>query len=183
MIGVADTCFIIDWSKYSNREVLFKLFNKVLILKQVLDEVRREETLNYIVQKMMTEQIEFYEPSTLVLREADEIVRRSISIPHLRRVDLPEALCIAIGRGYGYVVLTENLGAYYFVKHEDRYKHVIIWRSIDVLREAYLKGFLHGDPLNIIEEYQRETKHVFSKREINRFIELVSRRKHERGTN
>jgi len=46
MMSVADTCFLIDWSRFSLRDILFELFDVVAVPEQVLAEVRREETLS-----------------------------------------------------------------------------------------------------------------------------------------
>jgi len=40
--AIADTCFLIDWSYWSHRNVLFKLFRAVFVPEVVLREVKSE---------------------------------------------------------------------------------------------------------------------------------------------
>ncbi|RLG52018.1 MAG: hypothetical protein DRN99_07960 [Thermoproteota archaeon] len=56
MIAVCDTCFLIDWARYSRRELVFKAFRRLLTPKQVLDEVVSERTLEFIVGEMAKRQ-------------------------------------------------------------------------------------------------------------------------------
>jgi hypothetical protein len=46
LFAIADTCFLIDWSYWRYRDVLFELFKTVFIPENVLREVKSENTLD-----------------------------------------------------------------------------------------------------------------------------------------
>jgi len=169
-MAVADTCFIIDWARYTRSRVLFQVFDRVLVPRQVLDEVRREPTVAFVAEGLARGHLAYYEPTPDALREADELVLKSLSTPSLRRVDLPEAVCLVMGRRLGFVVLTENLGAIALARSLDEYRGVEVWRSIDVLREAFRRRLLTGDPREEVERFSRETKHVFREEEVEEVV-------------
>jgi len=170
LIAVADTCFIIDWARYSNRHVLFKVFNRVLIPRQVLDEVRSEATIDFLATGLAEGGLVYYEPTPEVIVEADELVREILAKPALRRVELPEAVCLVMGRRYGYIVLTENLGALMAVKGLARLKGVTVWRTLEVLAQAFKQGYLKGDFKAEVAKFSRETMHIFREEDVERAL-------------
>jgi len=47
-----------------------------------------------------------------IVEFATRIMEKSRLIPGLRGVDLPEGICLAVGKRRGYFVLTENRGGF-----------------------------------------------------------------------
>jgi len=173
MIAVSDTCFLIDWARFSLRDCIFSLFNKILIPKQVLDEIASSTTVDFLSNYMARGKLVYYEPTQDLMREADELVRKSIELSYLRRIDLPEAICLTLGKRYGYVVLTENLGAFAITKVDESFKNVRVWRSLEVLIEAYKVKAIKGDIEEILKRYSEETKHIFDDGEVKRMISCL----------
>jgi|GEM_PF-2337263 predicted nucleic acid-binding protein len=166
-IGVIDTSFLIDWAKYSKRYLLSKVYDKIIMLSKILDEIKSEDTLIYIVSEMERQFFIYVDVTSQIENRAMEIINQSLKI---KRVDLPEALCIAYAEKFGYDVLTENMGAIRFPSFVKRVK------AIDVLVEMY-SGCLINDLKEELENYMRETKHRYSDEEIWRVISTTRKRR------
>ena len=177
MIAIADTCFLIDWSRFGLRDLLFQLFDVVAVPEQVLAEVRSEGTLLWIARQMGLEKLQLFTPTPRQLDEANRLVRCSYEIPGIRRIDLPEAICLVVGREHGFVVLTENRGALMIKEILPELSDVVIRRSLEVLRTCMIQGLIrvHGENeiRRVFERYERETLHVFPRGELEKAIEEV----------
>ncbi|BDB99120.1 hypothetical protein [Saccharolobus caldissimus] len=90
-----------------------------------------------------------------------ELVNWSKTVP-IKSLDYPEAYCIAVARDNNYIVLTENGGAYFSQRYLNNVK---IWRAFEVLLELYKRGLIN---ITEFETYQRETLHIFPKRDIEK---------------
>jgi len=167
LIAVCDTCFLIDWARYSRRELVFKAFRRLLTPKQVLDEVVSERTLGFIVGEMAKGRAVLYEPLPPVLDEASRLIRFSIEAEFARRIDLPEAICLAVARNTGYTVLTENTAALTLPRILRDYSGVKVWRALELLKEAHRRGLIE-DFKRELENYCKETKHTYPLEEAER---------------
>ncbi|MGC8582950.1 MAG: hypothetical protein ACP5MH_04395 [Thermoproteus sp.] len=96
---------------------------------------------------------------------ARRVVSLSRSLP-ARGVDLPEAVCLAAGLRFGYVVLTENGGAVMAPSFLDELRPVKVMRALDVLNELARAG--HVDLREEVARYQAETGHRFARRDLRR---------------
>jgi predicted nucleic acid-binding protein len=168
--AIADTCFLIDWSYWSHRNVLFKLFRAVFVPEVVLREVKSERAVEWIAAMLASGQLALYTETSDVVGLATRIVERSRLVPGLRGVDLPEAICLAVGKLREYVVLTENRGAIMAVDFLEELSGVVIWRALEVVKEAIRRGFITGDPRQVFKLYEEETKHRFSRAELEAVI-------------
>ena len=160
MIGSIDTCFLIDWARYSRRGILEEIFEYCFITEDVLDEVRSDMTIAYVSHLLAEGFLVFYP----FRRELEPLVRRLVDIsardPRIRVLDPPEAYALAIGVREGAVVLTENKGVLSLVKLYPEYSGVRVWRSLEVLREAYNRGLVESLEEEL-RRYERETGHRF----------------------
>jgi predicted nucleic acid-binding protein len=170
-IGVIDTSFLIDWARYSKRDLLSKVYDKIIILSKILDEIKSEITLIYVVSEMEKQFFIYVDITSQIENRAMEIVNQSLKS---KRVDLPEALCLAYAENFGYDVLTENMGAIRFPSLVKKIK------AIDVLAEMYANCLI-DDLKEEIENYMRETKHKYSDEEIWRVINTTRKRKGGQG--
>ena len=57
-------------------------------------------------------------------------------MPGLRRLDMPEAVCLIIGKNFNFVVLTENRGALMMAEALPDLSGVKVWRALEVLKEC-----------------------------------------------
>ncbi len=176
--AVADTCFLIDWARYRGRNVLFRLFKTVFVPEQVLEEVRSDNTISWIAEAMARDDLSLYTPTTSEVEEAMRLVEESRLHPRLPALDIPEALCLVVGRRRGYVVLTENRAALLAPGILSEYSGVTVWRSLEVLLNAVLTGALEpdcGDPEKPFREYSEDTLHVFPSKALRKAVEEVIR--------
>ncbi|MGC9104392.1 MAG: DNA-binding protein [Candidatus Methanodesulfokora sp.] len=161
MICSIDTCFLIDWSKYSGRDLLKRLFDYGFVVDEVLEEVKSENTLAYLSSLLAEGFLVIYP----FKREIEPIVRAVVDTsardPRVRTLDPPEAYALAIGIREVAVVLTENRGVMNIVRLYPEFS-ATVWRSYEILRRGYELTFIS----NFEEElrrYERETGHRFQK--------------------
>ena len=160
MICSIDTCFLIDWSRYSRRDLLRKLFDYGFVIEEVLNEVKSEKTLTYLSSLLAEGFLVIYP----FRREIEPIVRAVIDAsardPRIRTLDPPEAYALAIGIREGAVVLTENKGVFNMVKFYPEFSSTV-WRSYEVLKRAHELKFINLE--EELSRYERETGHRFQK--------------------
>ncbi len=176
--AIADTCFLIDWSSYRRKDILFKLFRVVFVPEQVLDEIQSEETITWIARSLARGVLSLYTPTREEIEEAYTLIEKSHLHPQMPSMDLPEALCLAVGRRRGYTVLTENRAALLAPRLLSEYRDVRVWRALEVLVEAARRGILTVDcsnPGSIFEEYRTDTFHIFPRRALEEAIRVVRR--------
>ena len=174
--AIADTCFLIDWAHYRNRDLLFKLFKVVYVPENVLNEVRSERTISWISRALSNDYLALYTPMGDEINEARRLIELTRLKPEVPSVDLPESLCLVIGRRRGYVVLSENRGAVLAPKILDEYKNVTVWRALELLYNAILRGFLKPNcskPESVFEEYSSDTFHLFPSKALDYVIKEV----------
>jgi len=177
--AIADTCFLIDWARYRDRDILFKVFNVVFIPETVLREVKSEGTITWIASRLTENKLALYTEVEDEVEEARRLVEISRRIPHTLPIDLPEAICLVVGKVRGYVVLTENKGAIMISEVINEYRDVVVWRALEVLLTAHLTGVLNvdcSDPLKHFTEYQEDTLHIFPRKDVTEVRSLIESR-------
>jgi hypothetical protein len=165
--AIADTSFIIDWVKYSRSKLLFKAFHVVYMPESVLAEVRSEGSLTWISEGLEEGGLAIFPELPDVSREALNLVARSRRLP-IRPVDYPEAFCLVAGRRLNLVVLTENGGAIALRDYDPEYSNVEVWEGIDVLYKLWKSKYVNSFK-DELELYQRETKRIYSRRDLARY--------------
>ncbi len=174
--AIADTCFLIDWVRYRYRDILSRLFKTVFVPEEVLREIKSEDTITRVSRGLARDYLSLYTVSRYEIEEARRLIELSHRHPQLPSIDLPEALCIVIGRARGYIVLTETRGALYVPRLINEYRDVIIWRSLELIVNAILNNILDIDcsnPEQVFREYTHDTLHIFPTRALNKAIEVV----------
>jgi len=163
--AIADTSFLIDWARYSRRDLLWRLFDVVHLPESVLAEIYSEGTLAWIVDGLASRRMALFTETEDVVDLARRIVSLSRALP-ARGVDLPEAVCLAAGLKFGYVVLTENGGAVMAPSFLNELSPVKVMRALDVLHALAQAG--HIGLRDEVARYQVETGHRFAKRDLRR---------------
>ena len=178
-IAIIDTCFLIDWIKYRNKDILFKIFNVIYVPEEVLREIVSENTLREIVHYLSEGKLILYTPTRDVVSEAYRLMNFVNSLKWVRTIEYPEAICLAVGYLYGYIVITENRGAIQIPEIVPGYERVIVWRSLEILKEAILRRLIHVSNVQDLErvfyEYEKDTKHYFPRKELKQVIEELIR--------
>ena len=167
MIAIADTSFVIDWVKYSKRELLFQLFDLIYLPESVFNEVKSENTLLWIAKGLEDNRIAIFPEIPQIRDEALRLVYETRRLP-VRAVDYPEAYCVVVGKSLGYTVLTENGGAVALVRYYKEYNNVKVMRALEVLIELKNRGVI-SDIKAEVERYTRETGHSFSNRDLSKY--------------
>jgi len=176
--AIADTCFLIDWARFRRRDIIFKVFRTVFIPESVIREVVSENTISWISKWLAKRGLSLYTESADELEEARLLVVRTRRIPQIIPVDVPETLCLVVGRKYGYVVLTENRGAIMATEVIEELSNVKVWRSLELLVEAVKSGVLKVDcdnPEKVFREYMEDTLHIFPRNDYSKAVAEVVR--------
>jgi len=176
-LAISDTCFIIDWSYYRKRRILNELFQTVLLPEQVLEEVEDEKVISWISKNLASGKMLLFTPSPLDLRRAEELMLEVASRPYMRKIEIPEALCLVVGFRLNAVVLTENRGALLVPRMIKEWERVKVWRALETIKEAIKRGYVRvsneEDIKRVFEEYERDTRHIFPRRDLIKAIEEV----------
>ncbi|ACB39269.1 hypothetical protein [Pyrobaculum neutrophilum] len=161
MEAIADASFLIDWSRYGGRDLLFRIFDVVHIPESVLREIKHPPAVDWVAEKLAEGALALFTETSEVEARAREVMAASRRRP-LKAVDYPEAVCLAAGLMYGYVVLTENGGAYFAPQVLNL--NVTVWRAFEVLVEGWRRGLVR-DIEEELRRYERETLHLFRRRD------------------
>ncbi|MCU7787828.1 DNA-binding protein [Pyrobaculum sp. 3827-6] len=159
--AIADASFLIDWARYGKRDLLFDVFEVVWVSEPVLAELHSEGTVMWVSENMARGRIALFPELPNYREEALRLMELSGRYP-VRRLDYPEAYCIAVAGDRGFVVLSEN-GAAYASQH--LYARARVWRALEVLGELARRGLVGRDDFLI---YERETRHKFPRRDLER---------------
>jgi predicted nucleic acid-binding protein len=163
--AIADTCFLIDWASWRQRDLLFKLFKTVFVPESVIREIRSERTVEWIASSLASGSLSLFTETPDILSLARDLVERSKLFP-IRGIDLPEAICLAAGKMRNYTVITENRGALMAADILEELSGVRVWRSLELITEGLRRELIRGDPLKVFEEYERDTGHRFPRRDL-----------------
>jgi len=173
--AIADTCFLIDWAYWRYRDVLFQIFQTVFIPESVLREVKSEHTIEWIATSLASGKLALFTETSDVIELATRLVEKTRSVPGLRGVDMPEAICLAIGKLRSYIVLTENRGALMAVDFLEELSGVVVWRSLELIREALKRKLLSEEPEQVFKGYEVDTKHRFPRTELEVVLNELKR--------
>ncbi|MCH1772146.1 MULTISPECIES: hypothetical protein [Metallosphaera] len=164
--AIADTSFIIDWTKYDKRDLLFKYYDIVFIAESVLNEIRTELPLIWISTWMSNGRVKVLEENAGVRNKALLVVDRTRELP-VRSADYPEAVCVVLGKELSLDVLTENGGVFSALEIMEDYQGVRALRGIDVLYNLSKKGII--DFKSEVQNYMTMTKHTYTRELIRRY--------------
>jgi len=174
VLASIDTCFLIDWSRYRNRFLLTRLFDRLLVSEHVLSEAESEGALSFITE-MIGDGLMYLVPTT---SEEDRIVHRlvmlSLNDSRIPEIHETEAYTVAIALSYNAVVLTENKAVLWLKVYHPEVISVPVWRSIDVLVEAVIRGLIsindRDDFIRVLNNFTEDTHHLFSEVDIERAL-------------
>ena len=176
-VAVADTCFLIDWSRYSRRDLIYRLFKRVFIHEDTLNQLKSERALETIVRWIGGGFAGLYPWTKGDEEEVEELralVRSNHRIPMLERPDM--VALVAAKRG-GMVLLSENTGVLRVCQYVPEYMAIKVYTALEVLEGLVLDRVIDVDRveeyLDLIKEYEEETKHRFSERRILRSLNRV----------
>ncbi|HDD34040.1 MAG TPA: hypothetical protein ENG30_02700 [Thermofilaceae archaeon] len=138
MIAIADTCFLVNWLRYRDRERIFQAYSSIAVPLLVLDELGargRAMLGGWLASRrvFLVPRVNEYEVEALRLVEYSHARR-------LPRIDPPEAYCLAVARRRGYHFLTDNKAPRYLVREVAEYRGVEVLDSLDLLVRLYGTG-------------------------------------------
>ncbi len=57
---VADTCFLIDWSRFRRRDLLVRLFGKIVVTQHIINEIRSDYAVEYVSSLIASDKLYIY---------------------------------------------------------------------------------------------------------------------------
>ncbi|BDB99119.1 hypothetical protein [Saccharolobus caldissimus] len=60
MIAIADTSFIIDWSRFSKKNLLYEIFNFIYLPEPEMKEIKSENTIAWITEGLSMGKMEIF---------------------------------------------------------------------------------------------------------------------------
>ena len=176
-IAVLDSCFIIDWSRFRKRNLIEHLFNQVYIHEEILDQLKSETSIRFIVNLMTKGKCKLYQWSSNDEYEFELLRSEIISNSRIPELERPDILCLIMARKLGAVLLTENIGVHRVVQFHPRYRGVKVWTALEVLENLIYKSILQINSIEefitIMHEYEEDTKHRFSEKRIKQVLSRV----------
>jgi predicted nucleic acid-binding protein len=170
--AISDSSFLIDWSRYSRRDLLTRLFDVVHVPESVLREVQLPPAVDWVAERLADGSFALFTETPDIETKARELMALSRSKP-LKAIDYPEAVCLAAGLRFGYTVLSENGGAFFAPRVLNL--GVAVWRAFEVLVEAWRRGLVQ-DIVEELRRYEQEALHLFRRRDWEYIWSLVGRR-------
>ena len=147
------------------------MFRTVHVPESVLKELKLPPAVDWVAEKLAEGSFALFTETEEIELRAKEIMALSRGRP-LKAVDYPEAVCLAAGERFGYIVLTENGGAYFAPRALGLM--VSVWRAFEVIVEAWRRGLLH-DLEGELRRYEEEALHLFRRRDWENVWRLLGR--------
>ncbi len=169
--AIADSSFLIDWSRYSRRDLLTRLFDVVHVPESVLREIQLPPAVDWVAERLADGSFALFTETLDVETKARELMALSRSRP-LKAIDYPD-VCLAAGLRFGYTVLSENGGAFFAPRVLNI--GVAVWRAFEVLVEAWRRGLVQ-DIVEELRRYEQGALRLFRRRDWENIWSLIGRR-------
>ena len=162
---MVDTCFLINWTYFRQREDLFKLFSRLVIPSIIYSEVKDKEVKDYIVQLLLKKRLLLVPRTEKVDRLALKLFNVINSIEELPTIDPPEAYALALAKYLKIPLLTDNASprlATIFVKE---LKGLQVYDSLIILTRIYYGKRLQEK----VKEFSSDTHILFSEKRLKKY--------------
>jgi len=177
MIGVLDACFIIDWSKYSNKSLIQELFDIIYIHEETLAQLKSEDSIQLISNLLSKDKLRIYPWSDLDEEKYAKLRDEISGDPRIPSLERPDLLCLIISHDINGILLSENTGIHRIVNFHPEYRKVEVWTAAEVIENLIYKGLIKisspEDFLTFIKEYEDETRHKFKSERIIKCLERI----------
>ncbi|HEW89920.1 MAG TPA: hypothetical protein ENG43_01075 [Candidatus Bathyarchaeota archaeon] len=160
--AVVDTCFLINWARFSGKEKLKLLFDRLFMPEITFSEVKSYTALS-VASKWLSERFLVLAP-VLPANEEEigSILAYVASHPQLPSIDPPELYALVLAKRLNVPFLTDNKAPKRLVHISDRHSSLLVLDSLDVLKMiADVDGSLELGSL--VADFMRETSFRFSR--------------------
>ncbi len=159
---MVDACFLINWSRFRQRNDLFTLYSRLVIPSVVFVEVKREPARSFISQLLATKTLLLAPRIASVDSLALRLFEAINSDPNLPSIDPPEAYALAFAKVAGLPFLTDNVAPKAATLFIRELSGVRVYDSLDVLNMLYSGSRLREK----VGEFMREVGVRFSRRRL-----------------
>jgi len=167
--AAVDTCFLIDWSRYSRRECIRRVFSRLVVTEPILREVVSESVLSMLASWISSGYI-VISPIREDDAEVEELVAYAAADPRVPRLDPPDATVLVTARRMKIPLISENKATLRITEYHPRYREVRVIGALEVIAEAWRTGALEVGLREALVEYERETRHLFPRRKLAQLL-------------
>lgn len=159
---------------YKRRDILKHVFDEVILLseieKEISDQKARKIIRNWVDERFM----KFITPSQIDINDAIELTTNSYLSTLIGEIHYADALIIAHAKNTEIKnVISGNHAVIHLPQHHSSYRDVVVLTAGDIILHAVKKGNIKvesvDDFVNILEEYQNETKRKYSTHFVQKF--------------
>lgn len=167
MKGIINTCFLVDWVDYKRRDLLKGVFDEVILLSEIEKEISDQKARKNIRNWLEEEFMKFIRPSQKDINDAVELTTNSFLSTLIGEIHYADALIMAHAKNTGIKnVISEDHAVIYLPQHHPLYKDIVVLTAGDIIFHAVKGGNIKvesvDDFVNMLDEYQEETKRRYS---------------------
>lgn len=175
MKAIIDTCFLVDWVDYKRRDILKLVFDEIILLSEIEKEISDQKARKNIRNWMDDRFMKFIRPSQRDINDAIELTTDSYLSTLIGEIHYADALIVAHAKNTEIKnIISENHAVIHLPLHHPLYRDVVVLTAGDVILHAAKKGNINvksaEDFVNMLDEYQKETKRKYSTQFIQRLI-------------
>jgi len=164
-LAIVDTCFLINWAKFRQKNDIFNIFSKLIIPSIIYTEVRSGSARSFIARLMAEKRILLAPRISQVDILALKIYDLINSHPSLPSIDPPEAYALALAKYLEKPLLTDNASPRLAVEVINEVKGVRVYDSLMLLAKLY-KGNLFRRK---VKEFIEDTHIFFSEKRLREY--------------
>ena len=159
--AVVDTCFLINWARFSRRDLLRELFDRLFMPEPTFSEVKSEAALSLASEWLAKRFLVLTPVLPANEREVELLLRFVAEHPQLPSIDPPELYGFILAKRLGLPFLTDNKAPKRVALALESYSSVVVLDSLDVLKLAAETG--SASLAELVDAFTRETGFRFSR--------------------
>ena len=160
--AVIDTCLLINWAHFSEKDILKKLFQRLFIPEKTYPEIKTIVATRVAAQ-WMTKRFLIITP--VLTKDENEVVKVldvAARYPELPTLDLPELYAFVLAKRLKIPLLTDNKAPKRLAEVTTEYSDVTVYDSLDLLKLTF-----HGEVLiEKVKRFMQDTSFFFSKHKL-----------------
>ena len=161
--AVIDTCFLINWAKFSKRDKLKLVFDRLFMPEPTFSEVKSDTALS-LASEWLSRRFLVLTPIMPTDEPGIEAILRLVaSRPELPSIDPPELYAFVLAKRLDIPLLTDNKAPKRISLASEEFSSVLVLDSLDVLKLVAERGL---DLAELVELFMADTGFRFSKKRL-----------------
>jgi len=161
-----DTCFLINWARFSRREELELVFDRLFMPEPTFSEVKSDVALSLASEWLSRRFLVLVPVMPTDEREIEAVLKFVADHPELPSIDPPELYAFLLAKRLSIPLRTDNKAPKRISLASEDFSSVLVLDSLDVLKLIAEKGH---DIAELVERFMEDTGFKFSRK---RLVEL-----------